>query len=68
MIHYSFPFWSIQIEHLALYLDSFLVDGSSVSNPVDLCSSFNVDVEHKMTLLDLYSLRRSLIHSHGMSG
>lgn len=52
--------------HSALYLNGFLIDGSGVSDSVDLCSSLDVNVEHQVALFRLHSLRRSLIHSHSM--
>lgn len=50
-----------------VYLNGFLIDGSCVSDTINLCCPFDVDVEHLMALLWLYSRGGSLIHSHGMS-
>lgn len=52
----------------APYLNGFLIDGSGVSDSVNLCGSLDVDVEHKVALFRLHGLRRALVHSHSMAG
>lgn len=50
-----------------MYLNSFLVNCSGVRDSIYFSSSFDVDIEHVMSLLSFYCLSCSFIDSHGMS-
>ena len=50
------------------YLNSLLVDGPGVGDPVDFGGSFDVDVEHGVPLPGAHRLRGPFIDGHGMAG
>lgn len=50
-----------------MYLDSLLINGPGVRDAIYFGRSLDVDIEHLVSLLIFYRLRRSFVNSHGVT-